>query len=106
MPESWKKSDLIPVYKGKGDVRSCGNYRSIKLLEHGMKVIERVFVKRLRTVIDIDEMQMGFMPGKGTIDAIFIIRQMMEKYEAAGRNLFMVLVDLKKAFDRVPGEII
>jgi len=91
MPESWKKSDLIPVYKGKGDVRSCGNYRSIKLLEHGMKVIERVFVKRLRKVVDIDKMQMGFMPGKGTIDAIFIIRQMMEKYEAAGRNLLWCL---------------
>ena len=40
MPKCWKKSDLIPVYKGKGDVRSCGNYRSIKLLEHGMKVIK------------------------------------------------------------------
>jgi len=71
-----------------------------------MKVIERVFVKRLRRVIDIDEMQMGFMPGKGTIEAIFIIRQMMEKYEAAGRNLFIVFVDLEKAFDRVPREII
>ena len=39
MPESWRRSDLTPIYKGKGDTRSCGNYRSIKLLEHGMKVI-------------------------------------------------------------------
>ena len=31
MPESRRKSDLIPIFKGKGDVRSCGNYRSIKL---------------------------------------------------------------------------
>ena len=39
MPESWRKSDLIPIFKGKGDVRSCGKYKSIKFLEHGMTVI-------------------------------------------------------------------
>ena len=71
MQESWRKSDLIPIFKGKGDVRSCGNYRSIKLLEHGMKVIKR----RLRKVVKLDEMQMGFTPGRGTTDAIFIMRQ-------------------------------
>ena len=30
------------------------------------------------------------MPGKGMLDAIFIIRQMIEKYEAAERKMFMV----------------
>ena len=31
---------LIPIYKGKGDPMECGSYRAIKLLEHGMKVLE------------------------------------------------------------------
>ena len=87
VPECLRKSDLIPVFKGKGDVRSCGNYRSIKLLEHGMKVTERIFERRLRKVVELDKMQMGFMPGRGTVDAIFILRQLMEKYEMAGRYL-------------------
>ena len=47
MPDSWRKSMLVPVYKGKGDPKKCGNYRSVKLLEHGMKVVERVFESRL-----------------------------------------------------------
>jgi len=47
---------LIPFYKGKGDVRSCGNYRIIKLLDHGVKVIERVFAKRLHSFVKLDEM--------------------------------------------------
>ena len=49
---------------------------------------------------------MGFMPGRGTTDAIFIMRQLLEKYEMAGRDLPMVYMDLEKAFDRVPREVI
>ena len=30
---------LVPVYKGNGNPHECGSYRSIKLLEHGMKVL-------------------------------------------------------------------
>ena len=51
-------------------------------------------------------MQMGFMPGRGTTDAIFILRQLLEKYEMAGRDLYVVFVDLEKAFDHVPREVI
>ena len=42
IPNDWKESILIPVYKGKGDPMDCGSYRAIKLLEHAMKVFERV----------------------------------------------------------------
>ena len=106
MPDSWRKSMLVPVYKGKGDPKKCGNYRSVKLLEHGMKVVERVFESRLRKVIDIDGNQLGFMPGRGTIDGIFTVRQWMEKSRAVDKDLCMVFIDMEKAFDRVPREVI
>jgi len=48
----------------------CGSYREIKLLEHAMKVVERIFENRIRQQIDIDDMQYGFMKGKGTTDAL------------------------------------
>ena len=54
----------------------------------------------------LDEMQMGFMPGRCTKDANFIMRQLMEKYKMAGRDLYMAFVNLEKAFDRVPREVI
>ena len=44
IPEDWKSSVVLPIYKGKGDPMECGSsYRGIKLLEHAMKVVERIF---------------------------------------------------------------
>jgi len=39
----------------------CGSYRGVKLLEHAMKVVERIFEHRIRQQIEIDDMQFGFM---------------------------------------------
>ena len=45
----------------------CGSYRGIKLLEHAMKVVERMFEHRIWQHIEVDDMQFGFMKGKGTL---------------------------------------
>ena len=71
IPEDWKSSVVLPIYKGKGDPMECGSYKGIKLLEHAMKVVETVFEYRIRQQIEIDDMQFGFMKAKGTTDAIF-----------------------------------
>jgi len=84
----------------------CGSYRGTKLLERAMKVVERIFEHRIRQQIDINDMQFRFMKGKGTTDAICIVRQMQEKFRAKGKKLYFGFVDLKKAFDRVPREVI
>ena len=41
-PDDWRKSILVPVYKGKVEPLVCGSYRAIKLLEQPMKVLESV----------------------------------------------------------------
>ena len=94
------------MYKGKGNALECSSYRGIKLLEHVLKVLERVLEARIRKIVKIDEMQFGFSPGKGTTDAIFIVRQIQEKYLGKQRELWMAFVDLEKAFDRVPREVL
>ena len=70
MPEEWRRSVLIPIYKNKGDAQCCGNYRGIKLMSHTMKVWERIIETRLRESVEIRKQQYGFMPGKGTTDPI------------------------------------
>ena len=66
----------------------------------------RVLEARLRKTVKIDDMQFGFSPGKGTTDAIFIIRQVQEKLLGKQKELWMAFVDLEKASDRVPREVL
>jgi len=51
-------------------------------------------------------MQYGFMPGHGTTDAIFILRQLQEQFLHTNKHLYFVFVDLEKAFDRVPHNVL
>ena len=106
IPSDWEDSFIINIYKGKGDALERGNYRGLKLLDHVMKGIERVIEKIIRERISIDDMQFGFMPGRGTTDAIFILRQLQEKHLAKNKKLYFTFVDLEKAFDRVTRKVI
>ena len=80
MPEEWRRSVLIPIYKNKGNAQCCGNYSGIKLMSHTIKVWERIIEANLRDRVEISKQQYGFMPGKGTTDAMFALRMLMEKY--------------------------
>jgi len=55
----------------------------------------------VRGEVKSDNMPFGFMEGNGTTDAIFIARQLQEKYIAKKKGIWMAFIDLQKAFDRV-----
>ena len=59
--------------------------------------------KELRDIAAISEFQFGFVPGKGTSFATFIVRQLQEKYLAKEHNVYFAFVDL---FDCIPRDII
>ena len=79
IPDDLQYSVLLPVFKGNGDPMECCSYRTVKFPEHALKVIEHVFETRIREKVVADDMQFGFRPGKGTTDAIFVVRQMHKK---------------------------
>ena len=74
MSVEWVLSIVVQIFKMKGDIRNCSFYEAVKIHEHGMKAVERVFEKRLCRIVFVDEMQFGFMADRGTFDAVFIVR--------------------------------
>ena len=72
MPEEWRRSILVPIYKNKGDIQSYTNYREIKLMSHTMKLWARVIERRLRGMTQISINQFGFMPVRSTTEEIFL----------------------------------
>ena len=49
MPKSWKKSNLIPIFKEKNHI--------VMQMEHGIKLIERQFEEQLRNVVKLEKCQ-------------------------------------------------
>jgi len=94
IPEDWKSRVILPI--SNGNPMECGSYRGLKLLEHAMKVVEKIFEHKIRQQIEVDDMQFGLMKGKGTTDAIFAVRQMQENFRVKGMKLNFGFVDLEK----------
>ena len=67
-----------------------------------------VLEKRIRVMVEVDDMQFGFMPGRGTTYALFAlyarkkdnIKKMQEEYRKKDKNLYMCFVDLNMVFDQ------
>ena len=71
-----------------------------------MKVLERIVDSLIRLLVSINDSQFGFIPGRGTTDKIFVVRQLQEKYLTANKRLYKAFIDLEKAFDRMPRKVI
>ena len=97
-------SSLVPIFKKKGNLLNPNSYSGIKLLEHAFKLYEKVLDVRLREVVDIDKMQYGFMPGRGTVDAVFVLRNLVKNSEPK-ISCFLYLLTWKRLLIGCQGKL-
>ena len=91
----------MPVHKNSR--RKCANYRGISLLSIAGKVFAKILNDRVRCLTEnrLLEEEAGFRSGRGCIDQIFIIRQLMEKYLEKDKKMYAAFIDMEKAYDKV-----
>ena len=74
---------VVEIFKRhQGDIRNSSCYRTVKLLAHEMKVVERGLEKSVNSIVTANEMQSGFIHETGTFDAVFMARGLQEEYHA------------------------
>lgn len=102
MPREWEDNLLIPIHK-KGEEDMCGNYRDICLSSVVFKLYTRILERRLRTEIEgkLEDEQTAFRAKRQTVDNISILRNIIEKNNDQGNNIYITFIDLKAAFDSI-----
>jgi len=102
IPGDMIRSIFIALPKKPGTME-CENHRTISLMSHCTKILLKVIMQRNKKKIhdEISEEQYGFMPDKGTRNAVFVLKNIAERAIEVQKDLYLAFIDYKKAFDRV-----
>ena len=110
VPDAMKIARVTPVFKGKGSMEECTNYRPISILPIFSKILEKVvnfqLMKYLTDNNVINTRQYGFQPNKGTNDALVQLSQ--QSFEALNKKhlILGIFIDFSKAFDTINHDIL
>ncbi len=104
-PEEMNKSIFITLPKVSGTAK-CEKHRTISLMSHVTKLVLRVLMNRIkgRTINEISNVQYGYMPDRGTRNAIFVLRRLVERAIEKQKDVYTCFIDYSKAFDTVKHE--
>ena len=105
IPEDLLNSIFIAIPKQMG-ATECGDHRTISLMSHVTKILMRIIMRRIRSKIksEIGEEQCGFVEGKGTNNAIYTLRTIIDRTNEVNKDLYLCFIDYTKAFDKVKHE--
>lgn len=102
IPDEWAKSDIVLIYK-KGNPADIGNYRPISLQPTLYKLFASCLEERLAKYTEKLQPveQAGFRRNYSTVDHIYCLELVIEKYEEMNRPLYLAFIDYAKAFDSI-----
>jgi len=102
IPTEMLKSVFIAIPK-KSNTLDCENHRTIGLMAHTLKLFLKIILRRIRRKIlpRNPRYQYGFMPDRGSRNAIFMLRMLCEQSIEHQQDVFLCFIDYQKAFDKM-----
>ncbi|CAH2317032.1 Hypothetical predicted protein [Pelobates cultripes] len=104
LPPSMRTSALILLSKPNVlDTADVGNWRPISLLNVDRKVLAKILMKRVQGLARrvLSTSQYCSIEGRTVFDAVFEVREALEKCRDGERGIYLLALDQSKAFDRV-----
>jgi hypothetical protein len=85
----------------KGDITNCNNWRGITLLSAPSKILSRVLLNRVKSVVEVRlwKEQAGFRKHRSCVDLINTLRIILEQSAEWQTTLYLTFIDFEKAFD-------
>jgi hypothetical protein len=93
-PRDFIEVTMIALKK-KPKATKCSNHRTISIIAHAAKIVARILRRRIERKIEdaLAEDQFGFRRGKGSRDAIGMVRIISERTLAIDEELFACFID-------------
>ena len=106
LPANWCENIICPIHKS-GPQTDPANFRGISLINSISKVFTGILTTRLQTWAEensvLDESQAGFRKRYSTIDNLFSLHAIIQKYLCRPRGrFFCIFIDFRRAFDSIP----
>jgi len=104
IPDEWLNANIIPIHKA-DDTHIPNNYRPISLTSVVGKVYEKIIEERITKWLEkrdgIVEEQGGFRTGRGCMDQIWILNEVVQMRREKNKRTYLAFIDFKKAYDVV-----
>ena len=102
IPDGWKKTDIVQIFKSKGPQSDISGYRCIHTKIDTRKLFGEIVTHEIKAKIceNISKFQIGAIPGHRPHEHLYIIKNTINHYRKMGKGILLCLYDVSKFFDR------
>uniref|UniRef100_A0A7G3ATE3 Putative rna-directed dna polymerase from transposon bs n=1 Tax=Lutzomyia longipalpis TaxID=7200 RepID=A0A7G3ATE3_LUTLO len=105
VPNSWKKSKIIPILKPKKDETDITSYRPIALLNVIAKNFHKILINKINNLVYNNKIlpnnTYGFRKNRNTTDYLLNLTNTIKENNKRGMKSIAIITDISKAFDNV-----